>query len=215
MPNSIHSENTPLIWITPITGLASRLASLGKDRTYLPGEILFNQSDPVKNIFLIKQGLVELSIIYTNGTKKTTTNCASGTVLGEMALFHYYTNVNEAIVKKPSVITVLGINEVRDLFFKDPDLAEMLYESLCAKLKLTTHQLGIMMLDSIESRIAHILLDYPGQEILLTHDEIASLVRCSRVSASRHLSRLTKQGLIVNHRGRIIINDREALAELI
>lgn len=208
-------EIGPVIQINPISGLLQRFASMGMEKIFKPGDVLFYQSDIVEKIFVIESGSVDLSITYTNGTKKTITHCSDGVILGEMALFHEYKNVSEAVVKEPSRIFVVEINKVREAFCEDTTFAKLLYNSISAKLQLITNQLGIMMLESIPSRIAHVLLDFHQEEILLTHDEIASLVKCSRVSATRHLRRLTKQRIIANQRGRIIIVDRAALAELI
>jgi len=208
-------EQPPVIWINPISRLLSSLEKLGKEKSFQPGEVLFYQTSDIKNVYAIKSGLIELSINYLTGKRKIIAQCSSGIILGEMALFHPYNNISEAVVKEKAQIIVLSVEVLKREFFQNSELAELLYNSISEKLKLTTNQLGIMMLDSITSRIAYVLLDFHVQEIQLTHDDIAAMVKCSRVSVSRHMRELSENGIIVIGRGKIKIKNRRALEGMI
>lgn len=208
-------EEAPIIWIKPITGLFSRLEKLGKEKIFDPGEVLFYQTSTISNVYAIKTGLIELSINYLTGKRKIITHCTSGIILGEMALFHPYNNISEAVTKEKAQIILISIEELKKQFLQDKEMAIMLFNSISEKLKLTTNHLGIMMLDSITSRIAYVLLDFHDKEIRLTHDDIAALVKCSRVTVTRHMRELIGKKIINSGRGKIIINDRQALEELI
>lgn len=209
------SHDVFVIRMDSVEGLSKSLRSYGNTKTFLPGKILFNQLDDIQSIFVIESGLVELAVISKNGSKKIITHCSAGIVLGEMGLFQQYINSTQATVLEKSRINVIPIEEGRKGFFNDPELAALLFKSSIAKLQLTTNQLGIMMLESINTRIAHILLDYHCAEVHLTQEKLASTVGCSRVTATRHLNWLEDQGIIKNRRGRIFILNRQALEDLV
>jgi CRP/FNR family cyclic AMP-dependent transcriptional regulator len=211
----LESETTTNIWIKPIAGLFSRLEKLGREKTFQPGEVLFYQESTINEIYAIKTGLVELSSAYLTGKRKIFAYCTDGVILGEMALFHPYENINEAVALEKSQIIVIDIEKLKNEFFRDKELVIFLFNSLSEKMKVTTKHLRIMMLDSITARIAYVLLDFHREEVRLTHDDIAALVKCSRISVTRHIKELVGEGIINSGRGKIVINDRQALAELI
>lgn len=164
---------------------------------------------------MIESGLVELAVVSKLGNTKIITNCYDGVILGEMGLYQNYINTSQATVIKKSEINVIPIEVGRREFFKDPELALLLFKSLATKLQLTTNQLGIMMLESILSRIAYVLLDYQRSEVTITQEKLAAAVGCSRITVARHLKTLKERGIIKNKRGVIIVLNRQALEELI
>lgn len=210
-----NSPENPIVCMTAVEGLARRLESHANTRTFYPGEKLFFQGTPINSIFVVMSGLVELAIFSNTGEKKTIAHCSKGIILGEMGLFQKYANSSEATVLERSRIVILPLEDLKKVFENDPELATLLFKSMITKLQLTTNQLAIMMLKSIPSRIAHILLDFRGSEVNLTHEELAAAVGCSRVTVTRHLGLLRDKGIIKNTKGKILIVDFQALNKYI
>ncbi len=215
MSSSDFTTGISVIRIAPIEGLSLRLRPYGNPRIFFPGEILFQQLEEIRSIFVIESGLVELAVVSKLGNTKIITNCYDGVILGEMGLYQNYINTSQATVIKKSEINVIPIEVGRREFFKDSELALLLFKSLATKLQLTTNQLGIMMLESILSRIAYVLLDYHRSEVQITQEKLAAAVGCSRITVARHLKTLKERGIIKNKRGVIIVLNRQALEELI
>ena len=90
-------------------------------------------------------------------------------------------------------------------------------ESLAKTVRNLSTQIHEISFLPANNRIARFLLaeSRSGQnEIRYTHDEIASLVGCSRITVSRTLADFRTRGLIKTHYGHILVTDAEGLSLL-
>ena len=72
-----------------------------------------------------------------------------------------------------------------------------------------------MSFKSAQQRLANLLLNHPqGDEIHVTHEELAAALGLSRVTVSRLLGSFSKQKLVKTGYGTITVLNRKRLGEL-
>lgn len=212
---SENSSQISFMRLNPIEGLADRLKKFGRSKTFLPGTVLCQQDEEIDSIYVVESGLVELAIISKMGKTKIIAICPPGIIIGEMALYSNYVNTSQLKVMVKSNLNIISIEEGSEKFFNDPEIVSRLFKSLATKLQLTTNQLGVMVLQTLTARIAHMLLDYNKAEVFLTQDKLADMIGCSRITITRQLNEMQDQGIIHTQRGCIAILNRSALKKLI
>ncbi|HEY59187.1 MAG TPA: Crp/Fnr family transcriptional regulator [Anaerolineae bacterium] len=211
----INENLLSVVHLKPIEGFADKLNKFGVQHTKNAGNILFAQYEKMNSIYVIQSGLVALEIISTMGETKTIGICPPGVILGEVGLFSDYISTSQSRVLFKSKINVLSIKRMGNKLLEDSDIVLLLFRSLSSKLQLSTNQLGIMMLETLQARIAHILLECNKERVFLTHETLSTIIGASRISVTRHLREMQEQGIIQTQRGSILIINRNALKKLI
>jgi CRP-like cAMP-binding protein len=84
-----------------------QLMRMLKGRTYLKGEILFNQGDTARAMFIIFKGKVELKKTSQDGTVKTIGHAADGEFFGETALLEDVPRPATAIAQEKTFVFML------------------------------------------------------------------------------------------------------------
>ena len=212
---SKNDRRLPIMRLEPIEGLADRLKKFGRRKTFLPGTFLFQQDEQIDSIYVVESGLIELAIISKMGDIKIIGICPPGVVIGEMWFYSKYVNISQSKVLIKYDLIVISIEKDYSRFFNNPEIAFLLFKSIAAKLQLTTNQLGVMMLETLSTRIAYVLLDHNKAEVFLTQERLAAMIGCSRITITRNLNQMQDQGIVHIQRGCITILNRNALTKLI
>ncbi len=89
-----------------------------------------------------------------------------------------------------------------------------IYEKLGERFSDVMKLMQTMLFTRIDRRIADVLLGSCGEELRITHEEIAGAINSSREVVSRTLKEMERKSLIRLGRGRIVITDRAGLEGL-
>ena len=112
-------------------------------------------------------------------------------------------------------IVRLSHDKVDELFRAHPELASAMITYLARTVRLLSGHVDTMSFQSAQQRLANLLLNHPqGDEIHVTHEELAAALGLSRVTISRLLGSFARQGLLKTGYGTIRLLDRERLGEL-
>ena len=102
-----------------------------------------------------------------------------------------------------------------ELFREHPELASAMITYLARTVRLLSGHVDTMSFQSAQQRLANLLLNHPqGDEIHVTHEELAAALGLSRVTVSRLLGSFSKQKLVKTGYGTITVLNRKRLGEL-
>lgn len=183
---------------------------------YHKNDTIINVGDKVEKLYYLKQGTVRLYLVNSEGDLLFY-HIKPGTTFGEAAFFNQVPAKIRAIAIDESIIYAFPKDIILTYFNKQDEFFKLLFKAISSKIYLiTTLFENISNADSKVklSRLLYILAssDENLKKIIkLTHDELALMLGIHRVTISRNLSKLKKEGVITTRRHTITINDIEKL----
>ncbi len=185
------------------------LSNLANRRRVEPGEYLFRQGDPVREMFLIKGGRVTLSKVFENGNERTLDIRKGGDLLGENMLAEEVEYPVSARCLEDSLICGLKREQFESIILEHPNVGLQVIKNMSRRISSLTDRIGDLANSDIEERLYSILMHIAGEHgqiesdgmripFPLTHEELGFLVGAHRVSVSRALKALKLAGKIAS-----------------
>lgn len=163
------------------------------------GEVIINEGDDNKSIFLIRDGRVKLSKFDFEGKEYIQDIMVKGDSVGE-DLF---------LSSEPFPYTIVCVTDVKlceikketfiDLIASNPDMAINLMHSLSEKLKRSNEKNLILQENDATRRLANFILDRHERtngKIELTIDDIAASINLRRETVSRKIKQLVNDEVL-------------------
>lgn len=204
----------------PGTGLPQELFApffaAGSAVPYRRGQLIYLQGQQPDYLYCLKEGTVRTGILSEQGGEKLLTLYQAGSIFGEASFFDGMPRVSTATAQTDCQILRLGHGTVDALFRQDPSLASAMISYLARTVRLLSAHVDTMSFQQADQRLARLLLNYPsdGSPIPITHEALASALGVSRVTVSRILGQLARQGLLRTGYGTITLLNREGLSRL-
>ncbi len=198
----------------------------GYVKNYRSGEIIFFEDDSDKNLYLLVQGRVKLTMLSSEGKEKVMTILQAGDIFGEISLFDNNPHPVTAEVAEQSRLMILNWDKLEKIIMKQPRMALKIIEALSKKTRLLASQVRDLVFHDATGRLVNLLQRFArdfgrsGEEgtvidLILTHQEIANLLGVSRVTVTKTLNALIDKGLIKIKDRKIMLLDEERLSRLI
>jgi CRP-like cAMP-binding protein len=183
-------------------------------------ENLYREGEPGITLFVLLQGKVTLTIHTPDGGELGIAVLGPDDVFGELALTtgeryvtaHALTDVDVAVVRA---------DETKALARHEPELLDDILSLIDERLRRAVAVASEILSASLSVRMARHLLDLatPGPasgelEVLITQEELATLVGATREAVNRELRRLARRGWLRLGRRRIVLLRPEELASL-
>jgi CRP/FNR family transcriptional regulator, cyclic AMP receptor protein len=196
----------------------SEIAQVAVPRRWERGEVVFREGDTGDTCYLIKSGAVLLTRQHQDGRVVAISECRSGAMFGELAMFRGETRSATAEAIEPTEATALLAPDMSRLIRSNPDIATELLATLAERVSRTTERLMQQSFQTVAGRVASALLAQsvarqaegaPERDVLIqaTQAEIAGLAGTSRESASRFLATLERAGLVTLGRGKVTVHE--------
>ncbi|MEY8304294.1 Crp/Fnr family transcriptional regulator [Anaerosalibacter bizertensis] len=193
-------------------------------KSYKKNEIIkINNTD---NFYIVMEGKIKQSIYSKEGEEKILYILQPGEIFGEMEYFcegdsHFINGIIE-----PSTISIINKNVMENILDKDSYIYKYIIHSITRKFRILMFQMANMTFSDSYGKVADTLIRLSSQESngdrnvnmvneRLTHEEIAKLIGCSRVSVTRALNEFKKKQIIDIKMGKIIIRNEEALSKYV
>jgi signal transduction histidine kinase len=116
----------------PERDMVSRLA---RERELSPGEEIFRQGDAGDGLYVVKQGLVEISGVGDQNARHAFSQVGPGEMFGEMAVLEDKPRSASARALKPTVVYFLERHDMLALVQKSPALALGLLKQISNRLR--------------------------------------------------------------------------------
>lgn len=206
--------------------LASKLVSLerhGQRRIFRPTEQIYPQGEVSTKFFLVVSGLVQVSIIRTDGTEVLLEMMGPNTICGESAAFDRLPRYSCAYAVENSILLEYDACRLTPLLREEPEFALALLRATSLKQRALAFRLGNLSSRNPEERIFKLLnrlsemfaVKHPNGKMLLTkltHEQIATMTGTTRVTVTRSLGRLRKHGMLRIEKGYFVLLDEAPLS---
>jgi CRP-like cAMP-binding protein len=185
--------------------------------TLKKGQRLFERGDPGGTMYVVTQGLIEISIMSTNGRKISLNLIGAGNCFGEVNMMDNRNRTASAVALKPSSLQPIG----RSTFFAaarlSPELAITIAEILCERVRWVSDAVEDYALHSLDRRLARRLIllhdrfSRSDGVIEIAQSDLADFAGATRESTNKILMNWKSHGLISLGRRSINLIDRERL----
>lgn len=184
-------------------------AGVGESVHYQAGQYLYGQGEIDQRFYVLVSGKVYVSNLSVDGHESTFNIMGPGSVIGEAAALTSLPRYSAARVLEPSELVVLHASRLEDYVRQDPKFAVALIYVLSLKQRMVVGRLHQAVFDAPDQRILRLLeqmaeshadrLDAAGRAQLrvdLTHEQIGNLTNLSRVTVTRTLQKLRRDGRV-------------------
>jgi CRP/FNR family cyclic AMP-dependent transcriptional regulator len=204
--------------------IAGRMRKVAFD----PDQMIFARGDPGREIFLVLDGRIRLSILSGDGRELSFAHAGPGSVFGEIATLDGGERTAGATAISKVQAMSLPQKALLELIEANPKVAMAAVRFLCQRLRETDQRLEAIALHRIEVRLARLLLgilklEAPGArgkavplDLGMSQGEIALLIGASRPKVNIALTQLEDMGAIKRAGTKLTcdIDELEAIAEM-
>ena len=198
-----------------------RLAELVHPRSARAGAVLVSRDEPGDSMYLLVDGRARLCLVSTDGRELTLSYLQAPAQFGTTGIAERGTRAADCIAITDVELLVLDAADLERAIAVDPGVAMDMIAGLSTRLREAVDRLEDLAFHDAGHRVMRVLLNVAtaayetiGAPVVagLTHYEIATLAGTSRETASRVISSLGRDGVVLT-RGRRIFVDLYKLAE--
>jgi CRP/FNR family transcriptional regulator, cyclic AMP receptor protein len=199
-----------------------QLFRYAKHTTYKRGATICSKGDPGNSLFAVLSGTVKISVSSADGRNAILNLIGAGDIFGEIAVLDGLARTADATANANCELYVIDRRDFLPFVRSQPALAMKFIEILCARLRRTSDQVELVILQDLPGRLAATLLgliekrklDPEGRTIALTQQEISEMVGMTRESINKQLRAWAARGWVRLEHGAIVVLDADALREL-
>lgn len=212
-PGLINSNNeTNYIW--------EKYLHLAEEKKIKKGTYVVLASDVLDKAYYVKKGIIQCSMIGVNGLEKVTHVLGAGCIIGENAIFHNQPILYNARAITNAEVCVFAKDVIYDLIKNDSEISFSIINSISLKCRLYASQIEDLSFRTTLEKLCRVLYCFSyyeelhKQDIVLTHQELATIVNAHRVSVTKALAELKENDIISCSNGKIFILDKIRLREI-
>ncbi len=199
-----------------------RVSQVAVPRRFSPNQVIFREGDQSDTCYIVATGHARALREHSDGRTIALARFGPGDIFGELAMFD--DERRSATVEAMDELHAFAVmsSDMRRLMREHPDIAVKLVTSLGRRLRAANERLARQSFQTVQSRVASVLLGLVDQAkaegaaerdvlVTATQAELAQLAGSSRESASRFLAVLERAGIVSQGRGRLTVHDPAAL----
>jgi CRP/FNR family transcriptional regulator, cyclic AMP receptor protein len=193
-----------------------------------PDQMIFSRGDPGREIYLVLEGRIRLSILSSDGRELSFAHAGPGNIFGEIAALDGGERTAGATAMTKVQAMALPQRAMLDLIESNPKVATAAIHFLCARLRETDQRLEAIALHRIEVRLARLLLsalrlqapaakgEHVALDLGMSQGELALLIGASRPKVNIALTMLEDMGALERAGGKLRCNTAvlESIADM-
>lgn len=184
------------------------IASRMRRVEFAPDQMIFSRGDPGKELYLVLEGRIRLSILSSDGRELSFAHAGAGAIFGEIAALDGGERTAGATAISRVQAMALPQRAMLELVENNAKVAAATIRFLCTRLRETDQRLEAIALHRIEVRLARLMLSAlrlqspgaKGQNVALdlgmSQGELALLIGASRPKVNIALTMLEDMGAI-------------------
>lgn len=192
-------------------------AHLGRERHYSAGQIIYEQDSTSLGFHMIVSGLVQVSMITIEGMEVILELMGADCLCGEGSAFPSTKKFSRAVAIKDSGTIEFILPDMADTFRRYPEFGATVFEISSQKLSIMMGRFVNLASRKPEDRILELFGRLGSQfgtphpaglllDLSLTHEQIAAMTATTRVTVTRTLQRLRRDGQITEQNGGIVLH---------
>jgi CRP-like cAMP-binding protein len=206
------------------TATIRQISALSIRRSYKNGSIVFSQKDPGDALYGVVAGKIRISASSPDGKEVFLNIMEPGDTFGEIALLDGRPRTATASATAPSELIMIMRDHFLSLLEREPKLVRHVVQLLCERIRWTSGLAEDSALLGVPARLARRLLslgELHGQEstegiaLRISQEEVARFLGLSRQVINQNLQNWKMQGWLTLGRGKMVINDPQALRNVI
>jgi CRP-like cAMP-binding protein len=175
---------------------------------FAPDQMIFSRGDPGREIYLVLEGRIRLSILSSDGRELSFAHAGPGNIFGEIATLDGGERTAGATAISRVQAMALPQRAMMELIENNPKVGLAAIRFLCTRLRETDQRLEAIALHRIEVRLARLMLSAlklqsPGAtgknvalDLGMSQGELALLIGASRPKVNIALTMLEDMGAI-------------------
>jgi signal transduction histidine kinase len=112
-----------------------KLKLIASEQTFQAGQEIFKEGDPGDGIYLVREGLVEISFLGGEASSCVLTEARPGDLLGEMAVIDDKPRSASAVARKDTVVYFMPRAQILEFIAQSPGLALALLRDISHRLR--------------------------------------------------------------------------------
>lgn len=157
------------------------------ERTIETGGVLFRRDDPIRSLFFVRVGAVDLERPMMDGTALTLHRACEDTLVAEASLFAEYYHC-DAIAKTRTVVAYLKRKDLLESLANKPEAALDLIKAQSHELQNQRARVEILRLRRVADRL-DAWLELHGQQAVTGWKRVAEEIGVSAPALYRELAR--------------------------
>lgn len=194
-------------------------------RKYEKGSYLFREGDPIRGIYLLKSGKVQIGKVTPEGRELTLKICGGNQMVGEITVFSGPSKYRlEAKAIEDTECLKITIEDLEEALQRDHNLAVAFMRWTGIDQQKTQSKFRDLLLHGKKGALYSTLIRLSNSygvthaegiliDMVLTNQELANFCGMTREVVNRMLSDLKKNGIISMTEGKIIIHQIPQLKE--
>lgn len=182
------------------------------------GETLFFQSDDSEAAFVVKAGKVSIILNSPDGREMVINEMHKGDLFGELGLLTKKPRSTSAIAHSKCELLMMPREVFLDVVEHEPHLALRMLELTASRLQMSGKRESALAFLDAQARLSGLLLELEKHEekgyVTISQEELAQHTGLIRQTVAKALGKWRRAGWLITGRGRILILNRKALAEL-
>lgn len=193
--------------------LSPAILAMGKKCVAETGAILFNFGDKIDCLRYIHSGLVRGSRILEDGKELFAVLLGRNNIFPDIFYYSGLKSQSQMRALRPATMTVFDAATLEKLF-ASPEFMKFITASIAIKAINTANRLVAMLSENRKDKLLYLLRELAfyegektraGRSIKFSHEELASILGMHRVTVSKILAELARDGLIQSHRNNILL----------
>jgi CRP-like cAMP-binding protein len=196
------------------------LARHSVTRSFAAGRILFHEGTPGDGLYGLLSGRIAFTVGSPDGRSLILNTAGPGEFFGEIALIDGKGRTAGALARDASRVLFISRPRFLDYVRERPHVMLHIMTMLCGRLRRSTDYIADTAFLNLAARLAKQLLTMADgadgrAELLVSHAELAAMLGVSRGRVSRQLAQWQEAKMLEQHRGRLLVRNREALQKVI
>ncbi|QJB68605.1 Crp/Fnr family transcriptional regulator [Parasphingorhabdus halotolerans] len=196
------------------------LLARGHVRMFAKGQSIQQRGDQAREFWYVQSGSVQIGRYATDGRLTLFALLGPGETFGELAFLGDFPRTVDAIAGSETELVRIGEAEFQSLLASDGDAARLLFRTMALTVQEAFNLVEASRNLSTEQRLLQALVRLCGHQesdifLPVTQQELADLVRVSRISVGKALGRLEKACLLSRRYGGILIDNKVAIESML
>jgi CRP-like cAMP-binding protein len=197
----------------------SKLFQYASFHAFKRGEYIFHRGDPGTSLFGVIAGSVRMSTSSADGKSAVLNLIGADQTFGEIAVLDGLDRTTDAIANVNCEIWRIERRDLLPLVRSQPALAMRFIDLLCARVRWTSEQLEQVVLQSLASRLAYMIVKLAEQNprmngtlvVDMTQQNVSDVVGISRESANKVIAAWAEHKWVSVENRTLVVLDADAL----
>ncbi len=192
--------------------------------SYKKKDEIFSEGDSPEWFFLVSKGKIKITKLSHEGKEIILEIISPTDIFGGVAVIRGFPYPANAVAMEDSEVLKISRKNLMRLVDRFPNLMYCIALQLGDRMKSSYDSLKNIALERVEARIAALLLKLANKvgtetkeglliDMRLTKQDVADMVGTTVETSIRTFSKFKKEGLVSDADGKIVIKDKEGLAE--